>query len=227
MKKIYLFFMVLLVCVGLGICIYLKVTNNVHVSLDDIQEVKYNKLNNNLYYTDYLIESKGKDDKEIILEYYEIISNYLSIQFPSLSFCITNLNYDTLNGQNNEITFNLYQLVDMAVIDETMFSLKIKDGKIIEYYDIEASNFIQNSTIGKTSISINDSKEIALDLAKENYDKMFANNDKSRKITGTVYLRYNKQDNFYYYISLNSSYVKISAATGKIIDSYFFNGLMS
>lgn len=204
----------------------------VNASISNIQERKYNKISNNLYYTDELIESKGHDDKERILNYYKTISNYLDVKYPTLSFYIANFNYDTLKKDNNGIIFNIYQIIDMAIINNTMFSIDMENGKIIEqdYSDLgfdDSDNFIFSSLKATKNVNINDVKKIALDLAQEHADEIFASSSSSRVIKGECYLKYNDENKFYYTVILNNgSYVNIDTITGNVIDSYFFNGIM-
>ena len=47
-------------------------------------------------------------------------------------------NYETFKKDKKEITFNLYQVIDMAIIEKTLFIIEMKNGRIIEYDDSQA-----------------------------------------------------------------------------------------
>ena len=190
------------------------------------------KISSNLYYTDELIENKGQGNKEEILSYYKTISNYLKQKYPSLSFYIANFNYDTLNKDNNGMIFNVYQILDMAIVDNTMFSIDMENGKIKEYdySDLgftDSDNFIYNNLEVTNNVNINDVKKTALDLAQKNADQIFTPHSSSKVIKGECYLKYDNENQFYYTVVLNNgSYVNIDVITGRVIDTYFFNGIM-
>lgn len=204
----------------------------VNTSISNIQERQYNKISSNLYYTDELIENKGQGNKEEILSYYKTISNYLKQKYPSLSFYIANFNYDTLNKDNNGMIFNVYQILDMAIVDNTMFSIDMENGKIKEYdySDLgftDSDNFIYNNLEVTNNVNINDVKKTALDLAQKNADQIFTPHSSSKVIKGECYLKYDNENQFYYTVVLNNgSYVNIDVITGRVIDTYFFNGIM-
>ena len=200
-------------------------------SVSNIQEREYHKILNNLYYTDELIENKGHEDKETILSYYKTISNYLEKKYPTLSFYITNFNYDTLNEKNNGIVFNLYQIIDMAIVDKTMFSINMENAQVIEYdyKDLgftDSDNFIFSDLKATNNVNIDDIKKKALDLAQKHADEIFTSNSSSKVIKGECYLSYNDENKFYYKVILNNgSYVNVDTVTGEVIDMYFFNGI--
>lgn len=222
----------IMIIIGIAVNFLSNSSNTVVItSISNIQEREYHKISNNLYYTDDLIENKGHEDKEKILDYYKTISNYLDKKYPTLSFYITNFNYDTLNKDNNGIVFNVYQIIDMAIIDKTMFSIDMENGKVIEYdySDLgfaDSDNFIFSNLKATNNVNIDDAKEKALDLAQQHADEIFTSNSSSRVIKGECYLKYNDENKFYYTVILNNgSYVNIDTITGNVIGSYFFNGI--
>ncbi len=219
-----LFGVFILVLVTLIIIIgVIKIIPNITINanLANIQERKYNKVLNNLYYTDELIENKGKENKEEILSYYETIANYLEETYPSITFYIGNFNYDTLN---NNMIFMVYQMLDMAIVNKTNFSICIENGSIKEEASSVPVNLLDNGLEASKRIDINDIKKTALDLAKQNVKKIFTNGS-SKTIKGEYYLEYDN-NKFYYKVLLNNgSYVKVDVNTGKVIDSYFSNGI--
>lgn len=200
-------------------------------SISNIQEREYHKIANNLYYTDDLIEYKGQESKENILNYYKTISNYLEQKYPSLSFYITNFNYDTLNKENNGMIFNIYQMIDMAIIEKTEFSIDMENGKVIEYdySDLgftDSDNFIFSNLKVTNNVNIDDIKKKALDLAEKHANEIFTSSSSSKVVEGECYLKYNDENKFYYSVVLNNgSYVNIDTITGNVIDTYFFNGI--
>lgn len=199
-------------------------------SISNIKEREYHKISNNLYYTDDLIENKDHEDKEKILDYYKTISNYLDKKYPTLSFYIANFNYDTLSN-NNRIVFNICQIIDMAIVDKTILSIDMENGKVIEhdYSDlgsVDSTNFIFSDLKATNNVNIDDVKEKALDLAQQHADKIFTSSSSSKVIKGECYLKYSDENKFYYTVILNNgSYVNIDTTTGNVIDSYFFNGI--
>ena len=219
----------IMIIIGIAVNFIFNTVDN--TSISNIQEREYHKISNNLYYTDDLIENKGNEDKGKILNYYKTISNYLDKKYPTLSFYIANFNYDTLNEDNNGIIFNVYQMIDMAIIDKTMFSIDMENGKVIEhdYSDLgfaDSDNFIFSNLKATNNVNIDDVKEKALDLAQQHSDEIFKSSSSSRVIKGECYLKYNNENNFYYkFILNNGSYVNIDAKTGNVIDSNFFNGI--
>ena len=222
----------IMIIIGIAVNFLSSSSNTVFNNfISNIQEREYHKISNNLYYTDDLIENKGHEDKENILDYYKTISNYLDKKYPTLSFYIANFNYDTLNEDNNGIIFNVYQIIDMAIVDETMFSIDMENGKVIEYdySDLgfaNSANFIFGNLKATNIINIDDVKEKALDLAQQHSGEIFTSSSPLRVIKGECYLKYNDENKFYYTVILNNgSYVNIDAITGNVIDSYFFNGI--
>ena len=127
--------------------------------------------------------------------------------------------------------FNLYQMMDMAIVDNTMFSIYMENGEIKEYdySDDEAiisNNFIYNNLEIKSNVNINEIKKIALDLAKEHAKQIFTSDNVLKVIKGEYYLKYNNENKFCYTVVLNNgSYVNIDVITGRVIDTYFFNGI--
>ena len=180
----------------------------------DIKERKYNKINNNLYYDDELIEAKGQEDKETILNYYRVISNYLENNFPNIEVYIYNLNYDSLT---NSIWFKGYQIINMVIVEGSHFTMAIKNNDIISE---EISNYI-NIPIDTTNvISINEVKQKAIDLSK---GKDIGPKDSI--IPGEWYFVYDGNNLCYKVIINYWSYVKINAVTGETLGTYFFNGI--
>ncbi len=225
-KTAILIIIILLICAGLAIYFFNKKdkeNGSLNVSFDNIKERNYNKVGNNLYYENELIETKGRGNKEAILNHYKIISNYMQNNFPYINFFIYNLNYDDLDGT---IYFNGYQMINMVVIEGTNFTLAIKDNNISGDIFFSNHNFI-NTTIDTTNIiNINDAKQKALDLAKENRKEIFSSVSNKNTIQGECYIMYDENNNLCYKVVMNNgSYVKINAITGKIIDTYFFNGI--
>lgn len=222
----------IMIIIGIAINFPSNSSNTVVItSISNIKEREYHKISNNLYYTDDLIENKGHKDKEKILDYYKSISNYLDKKYPTLSFYIANFNYDTLNKNNNRIVFNIYQIIDMAIVDNTNLFIDIENEKVIEhdYSDlgtVDSNNFIFSNLKVTNNVNIDDVKEKALDLAQQHADEIFASSSSPRVIKGEYYLKYNDENKFYYTVILNNgSYVNIDTTTGNVIGSYFFNGI--
>ena len=106
------------------------------------------------------------------------------------------------------------------VIEDASFTLAIKNNKISE--DIFFGNHIFINTTIDTSniINVNDAKQKAFDLAKENKEAF-----RSMPVLGECYLVYDENDKLCYKVNMNYSCVKINAITGEVVDSYFFDGI--
>ena len=225
MKKKIIPIIIALVVGGIVLSIILILRNN--VSVGEIRDKKYKKINNNLYYEDELIATKGRNNKESILKYYEMISNYMANKFPDIDFFIYNINFYDLD---NKIYFNGYQLINMVLIENSNFTLSITDNNINEDVFLGNHYFINRDIDTKNIIDSNEAKQKALDLAKKNSDKMFSKMDSdlydSKKIEGECYLAYDQENNLCYKVVMNNgSYVSINARNGEVIKTYFFNGM--
>lgn len=213
-KKIIIILIVLLLCILILAMSFIKA--NIQVN---IKEREYKKIGDNLYYTDELIEYKGRD-KDTVLGYYQIISNYIKENL-SCDIYISNLNYDV-----NEMYFNGYQMIDEVIILDTFFTITIQNNKVLDFYSVNGYNFMNEGVVDTSGLlSVEDIKETASRLAKENADKMLEALN-SNVINGEIYLEYDKVNDLYYKVGLNNgSYIKINAKTGNIIDTDFFNGI--
>ena len=94
-KTATLIIIILLICICIGLIIYFfykkdneSESGSLNIYFDNIQERNYKKVGNNLYYEDNLIQTKGREDKETILNYYKIISDYMQNLFPDTDFYI-------------------------------------------------------------------------------------------------------------------------------------------
>lgn len=220
MKKKIIISILILFCVIIGTMCYMttkksinKISNdygNIQVS---IEEREYKKIGDNLYYTDELIESKGRD-KEVVLDYYQIISDYIKENFD-IDVYISNLNYYV-----DEMYFNGYQMINEIIIEDVYFTMIVQSDKVSDIYFSRYESINENIDENDL-ISIEKMKETASNLAKENAYLMFTNS-----INGEYYLEYDKTNGIYYNVNLNNgSYIKINAKTGNVIDTYFFDGV--
>ena len=207
---------------GIGISSNIIVIGNE----SDIKEVKYEKINENLYYTDELIESKQENKQEIINDY-KAISDYLNNRYPNKEFLIANLNRDTL-AENKTMIYLLNQMVENAVIEDSYLYLEKTGDKVTEDSDDEYSmtEIFNEGSFDKPNIKVTpkEIKKTALSLAKENVDKMKSPFSATVKLKGTYYLSYKKNKGYYYHVSINSSFIDINT-DGEVIDSNFFNGV--
>ena len=213
-KKILLLIAILL-CVLMGVIIFINA--NIQVG---IRKREYKKVGDNLYYTDELIENKGRD-KDTVLYYYQIISEYIKENF-ACDIYISNLSYDV-----NEMYFNGYQMIDEVIIVDTFFTMTIKNNKVLDFYSVNGYNCMNESAVDTNGLlSVEKIKETASKLAKENADTMLEASN-TNVIKGEIYLEYDKVNALYYKVVLNNgSYIKINARTGNVIDTYFFNGII-
>lgn len=214
-KKIFIILIVIILCLLILAMSFIK--ENVQVI---IIEREYKKIGDNLYYLDELIENKGRDKNEV-LNFYQIISNYIKENF-ACDIYISNLNYDV-----NEMYFNGYQMIDGVIIVDTFFTITIQNNKVSGFYSVNGYNFMDESAVDTNELlSIAEIKETASKLATENADIMLETSN-TNVINGEIYLEYDKENGLYYKVVLNNdSYIKINAMTGNIIDTHFFNGII-
>lgn len=214
-KKTIIILIVIILCLLILAMNFLKANAQVI-----IKEREYKKIGDNLYYIDELIENKGLNKNEV-LNYYQIISNYIKENFDC-DIYISNLNYDV-----NELYFNGYQIIDGIIIVDTFFTITIQNNKISDFYSVNGYNFINESTVATNGLlSVADIKEKASKLAIENADIMLEVSN-INVINGEIYLEYDKVNGLYYKVALNNgSYIKINAMAGNVFDTYFFNGII-
>lgn len=214
-KKFFIILIVIILCLLILAMSFIK--ENVQVI---IIEREYKKIGDNLYYLDELIENKGRDKNEV-LNFYQIISNYIKENF-ACDIYISNLNYDV-----NEMYFNGYQMIDGVIIVDTFFTITIQNNKVSGFYSVNGYNFMDESAVDTNELlSIAEIKETASKLATENADIMLETSN-TNVINGEIYLEYDKENGLYYKVVLNNdSYIKINAMTGNIIDTHFFNGII-
>ena len=214
-KKFFIILIVIILCLLILAMSFIK--ENVQVI---IIEREYKKIGDNLYYLDELIENKGRDKNEV-LNFYQIISNYIKENF-ACDIYISNLNYDV-----NEMYFNGYQMIDGVIIVDTFFTITIQNNKVSGFYSVNGYNFMDESAVDTNELlSIAEIKETASKLATENADIMLETSN-TNVINGEIYLEYDKVNGIYYKVVLNNdSYIKINAMTGNIIDTHFFNGII-
>lgn len=214
-KKIIIMLMGILLCVVIGTIFFIN--ENIQVS---IKEREYKKIGDNLYYTYELIQYKGRE-KNDVLKYYQIISDYIKETF-NCDIYISNFNYDV-----DEMYFYGFQIIDEVIIVDTFFTINIQDNKVIDFYSANGYNFMNERAVDINGLlSVEKIKEIASKLAKENADTMleFSN---TNVINGEIYLEYDKENDIYYKVVLNNgSYIKVNANTGDVIHTYFFNGII-
>ena len=223
-KKIIITIILLLFCITLFVVLKLnnKEDNYDEVDVTSITEREYIKVSDNLYYTDGLIEEKGNEDKEIILGYYKKISNYISENYNGKTFYVYNMNYDTLNKENNGITFNLYQLVDMTIIEGSSTVVEMENSEVVDFWKNNYNPY-KDELNKSNGISVGEAKRIAYNLALKNKDIIASGND---KIEGEIYLEYNDVDGVYYKVIINEfSYIKIDVKNGNAIDEYYDDGI--
>ena len=214
-KKFFIILIVIILCLLILAMSFIK--ENVQII---IIEREYKKIGDNLYYLDELIENKGRDKNEV-LNFYQIISNYIKENF-ACDIYISNLNYDV-----NEMYFNGYQMIDGVIILDTFFTITIQNNKVSGFYSVNGYNFMDESAVDTNELlSIAEIKETASKLATENADIMLETSN-TNVINGEIYLEYDKENGLYYKVVLNNdSYIKINAMTGNIIDTHFFNGII-
>ena len=187
-------------------------SNNLKISdISNIKDIYYKEYSNNLYYLNTINTS------EKIFNNYNIISEFLKNKYPSLKFIV---NSDS-NGNELRTTFILYQIIDQALVENTLLTINIENGKVVNFDDSNVKdNFINSNIKAIINVKKNDIKQEALELVKSNVNNVKDN------LNGKCSLRYNKQNGFFYIVTFNNnSYVSFDVNTGKVLKVYFFNGI--
>jgi len=196
-KKILIYISIVIIILLVAFIIINKYSSKKEEHI--LKQRDYDTILNNLYFTEDLIIYKGTKDKEELIYNYKLLSIFLSTKYPNISFYVYDYNQD-----NKKYTFNLYQLNNMVIIDDTILTCSIEAGLLEE--PKETPKFITDNIKVDEIISIEDVKNKAYKISKDIY--------------GEIYLRYNKKDNLYYYIeNKDNNFVKMNAFTGEIEDS--------
>ena len=225
-KNILILILVLLFAI-IGIICFISIKKQINSSIQEkafesirvnIEQRKYNKIGDNLYYTNELIENKGRDE-ESILKYYQIISDFVKENFDC-DIYISNLNYDV-----GKMYFNGYQMINEIIIEDVYFTITIQDNDV-QSIDFLRDQFI-NEDIERNDLgSVAEMNETASNVARENADAMLTSSNIDT-IIGEGYFKYDETDGVYYNVDLNhGSYIKINPKKGNVIDTYFFNGII-
>lgn len=222
MKKKTIMFVVIIIVILL--CVLIGVIGFINMDAQiNIEQREYKKFGDNLYYTDELIENKG-EDRDTVLNYCQIISDYMKENFN----CDIYINH--FNKDVDEIYFYGYQIIDEVIIVDTFFTIIIQDNMVSEFYssNVNGYYFADKSTIDTNGmLSVENIKEIASKSAEENADTMLEVSN-AKTINGEMYLEYDEENNMYYKVDFdNGSYIQINAMTGEIIDTFYFDGIIT
>lgn len=209
-------FMYVIIFCAIALClIFLSTLDSTTIT---IEKKEYKKVNDNIYYLDELIVEKCKDKKEL-LEVLDLISKKFEIRSSS-SIYLSNMNYYELN---NEIYLNFYQIIDDVVINDTMFTLIVKNGALEEE--------ISTATLKNITLDLNDLADEEV-LIKKAYNTFRVNKDKiltlhNYKELKAIYSleRENNGRLAFVFRANNGSFIKFDAKTGELYDSYFDNGI--
>ena len=214
MKKIIGIITSIIIIVAVILIIVIINNNNNNLKISDISNIKdidYIEYSDNLYYLNPINTS------EKIFNNYNIISEFLKNKYPSLKFIV---NSDS-NGNEIITTFILYQIIDQALVENTLLTINIENGKVVNFDDSNVKdNFINSNIKAIINVKKNDIKQEALELVRSNVSNVEDN------LKGNCYLKYNKQNGFFYLVTFNNnSYVSFDVNTGKVLKVYFFNGI--
>lgn len=188
---------------------------------DEIRERKYKNIGENVYYTDSLIELKGKD-RESVLNTYEVISDYLN----EYSRFGVKIYIDNFNYIDDEMVFITYQMIDDIILKDDIIHITVNSNNIVEETSIQNFLFKNEGIISKTGLlDVNEVINTAEEIAINNREYMIDYYD-PRMITGEIYLEYKDKIGIYYRAIMNNgSYIDIDAVTGEVLKTYFFNGV--
>lgn len=195
----------------------------------DIKERTYLNIEEKVFYTSELIESKARQgDEETILKYYQAIAEFLKENFPDVKVYISNFNYKTnYNTAEEEMYFNGYRIVDGVILNETFFTLMMDKNTLVnDLFFGKSQTFINRDVNVSNILDVSEVIEKAEILFRENSDSIFNSFDNERKIKGEYYLEYNEGKLYYVFSVNNGSYIKIDANNGEIIHTYYFNGIV-
>ena len=225
-KNIIILILILLFAIIGAIC-FIIIENQINSKMKEkafeniqvnIEQRQYSKIGDNLYYTNELIENKGRDE-ESILKYYQIISDFVKENFDC-DIYISNLNYDV-----GKMYFNGYQMINEIIIEDVYFTITIQDNNV-QSIDFLRDQFINEDIEKNNLLSVEEMNETASNVARENADAML-NSSNIDDINGEGYFKYDETDGVYYNVDLNyGSYIKINPKEGNVIDTYFFNGII-
>ena len=219
-KLISIIYIVICILLFFSFFVFLIYSKNFY-SPNNIKEVKYIKASNNLYY-----DEEKKIHIEQNMHKLMLLSEYLDEKYPDLTFYIKYIN--EIGDNNDIIRFTIFQIIDMAIADDTVFYLNLENGNVKkDYFDEDVEFNFKYNQHANINVSIDDIKKEAMNLAKKHKKQMFSYNAHLQKIEGYCYLEYNEKEKFYYKVVLNkSSYVKIDVINGNIIDYNFWNGII-
>lgn len=199
-----------------------KIEDNRYVKpeKDKIYERDYSNIGENVYYTDTVIEIKGKD-RESVLNIYQVISDYLNDYSEyGVKIYIENFNY-----YKDQMLIIAYQMIDGVIISDNTIHITVDRNNNIEEEKIKNLLLKNESILDNVNIlDVNEVISTVEQLAIENKDKMFSV-DSQEAIFGEIYLEYEENIGLYYKsIMNNGSYIEVDAITGEVLKTNFFDG---
>ena len=177
---------------------------------DKIYERDYSNIGENVYYTDTVIEIKGKD-RESVLNTYEVISDYLNDYSEyGEKIYIENFNY-----YKDQMLIIAYQMIDGVIISDNTIHITVDRNNNIEEEKIKNLLLKNESILDNVNIlDVNEVISTVEQLAIENKDKMFSV-DSQEAIFGEIYLEYEEDIGLYYKSIMNNGkmFMPISGET--------------
>jgi len=250
-KKIICIVIVLLLIIVLCFVIYNKNNKkdnkdnnltNVSVKATDkvIESSKYNIINGNLYY----LYSEDEDDS-FIQEYddfFKIVSEYLNNNYsginiliggifkqkailPTMDEIIENEEFVNYVNENNDTIkydhyMDVYQIQDGIVLINKEYRIYVDYNGSVSIEGIESNPFMVDKIDQSNFISVSDALKIVTAEINSNLEELRI--DSIDSLSGTERLEFDGTNTYYYY-KIGSSYIKINALNGEIIDKSIFN----
>lgn len=221
MKKTIITLLITISITFLGIGIYNKYNGKSMLGGIDINVAEYRMLYPNVYYdtkNSYIKEYLPKINKQDLQE----ISTFMKNNYPDINILIENLTKGNLDGVE---VYGFVQIVDNVILDETECNMYVNGNNVSTEPLISKSKFIHNMNFKQEQL-INETniKEIIKDYFNGDYSKAYYLG--SKKIEFHSFLQYTKNGQFEWIVNINASQITIDARTGKIIDTYFWDGVM-
>jgi len=241
-KKKYIIMIISAVCTIVCLC-FVLLQWNIPFDMGGSDLISCVKSSDNLYYSeDTLCERAHKGDKENILADYHLLSEYLTEVCPQKVFHIDYFNYvdDVYYGnmisetddvvkapKGPAMIYYISQMVDGAIVDDTMFNLTVRDGKLIDSFRFNISKFVQDEPKLNSKISVEEVIRTAKGIAKDNEGVM---KESISDVECFYELRYDDEEGFRYCVYFGNDgclgTVAIDAETGKVLRSHFSDGLI-
>lgn len=175
----------------------------------------------NIHYHDSLLEYKTPPQLlEETMKRLELLSSYLKETNPEVELIVDNINY-----LEDTIMFNCYQYYDGVTISSVYDVYEVDENGVRADMLWQGTVYINNGIIEDRDIlNIEDFYDLAIAKFTENKGKIVPHEPFTELpiSANTVYM---EGTYFFYFTSVNGSYIKVDASTGELVDEYYFDGI--